>query len=202
MPALSKKTRRWGLVCAFAVTLALIWWARVYGPRTETLEELETEITSLQVEAKKLAAELAQAEKSRGSGADFTRQVALVSRLLPKGSTPEEVNAEIQSALQAHFEKTGAVVRRYTEVAPGKWRDYPVARIEFQLLMNMQQLAELLQFLETFDKAVRVESLRVTYQRTREASLVVSLRLGTLYMEPGRRFQAGSLTIRPQRGHG
>ncbi|MBN2232442.1 MAG: hypothetical protein JW781_06440 [Deltaproteobacteria bacterium] len=180
---MTRRTRQWLLGLGLIVTVLLIWWLHDYGPRAE-----------------RLAAATAAGERERERNLMLTDRLArytrrdeqqqaqdekldiLAARLVP-GASIEEVNTQVQQDIQRFLDEKGISLVSYNIKSPEKWREYRLGRIQFNLDTTTRGVAELLRFLDSYDRAVRVGGLNIRYQRRQDITLKVTLELDTLYLD-------------------
>jgi hypothetical protein len=181
---ISKQTRRWGLIGAFVLTCFLVWWAQVYAPLQDHLEQANAELERLSSERTRLTRRLEKLEDTRLAQQKLLDDLSRYSDLIVEGGSVEEIDAHIQLTLQEFFEKHEIVLKSYNELGSTRWRDYDLPRVRFVLATTNRGVADLLEFLERMQKVIRIEQFSTHYHKTREGSLRVSLILGTLFVEP------------------
>ncbi|MBF0101114.1 MAG: hypothetical protein HQK77_09430 [Desulfobacterales bacterium] len=180
---MSRIMRQWVLGCVLIGCGFLIWWAYVYIPDHETMQETVDEIDSSKhryerfIEKRKSLAEFEP-------GKDKTKQVlSRFSDLMVNGVTLDEVNSTTQQLIQQYIEKSGIEIKSYKSLPPQSWGEYKLARVEFYLDASSQRLSDLLDYLEHLNKVIRVERLTINYRTNQENDLQVSLHIGTLFLE-------------------
>jgi len=167
-----------GVICGM-----LLWWAQGYDPLKEKKTDLSTELERLtqerdrSIENLKVLTEYVETHK--GAENELTRFDALKI----DGKTLEELGASTQAVLQQFLEKHAIPIKIYKDLPPSKWREHPVSKIELQIETRTQGVADLLEFLETLNKVIRIERLTVTYRRMKDNELQISLQIATLQME-------------------
>ncbi len=166
------------VICAM-----LVWWAQVYDPLKEQKTDSSSELERLarerdrSIEKLKKLTEFVETHKSGEN--DLTRFDALKV----DGKTPEELGAGTQALLQQFLEKHAIPIKVYKDLPPSKWREHPVSKIELQIETRMQGVADLLEYLETLNKVIRIERLTVSYRRMKDNDLQISIQIATLQME-------------------
>jgi len=183
MKPINKKMRQWFLWVALIVLSVLVWWKFVCAPKQEERDEL---IGKVSVEAQKrdlMKQRLDKLSAAPQGDRKYQKALARFSDKIVKGNSTEEISAYTQIWLQEYTDAQGLSLMTYKGLSPSKWRNYPVSLVQFQLSANTQGLSDLLENLETMDKAMRIEKLEVSFRRSKEHDLHVSLTLGTLFVE-------------------
>ncbi|HDG97033.1 MAG: hypothetical protein DRG71_02010 [Deltaproteobacteria bacterium] len=181
-----KRIRRTALALALLATLVLVWWAKVYAPLKERKYSLQTELTRLSVEHRKLQKQLKRLSKAISEQGMAQRRLRQLSRMTVKAASIEEANAMIQAKMQHFFEGHDIQLNAYKELPPGKWGPYQVGRVEFRLYCTTKRLAELLQYVNRLEAGIRVDKLEISSRirvRRRTDRLRVTLRLASLFAQ-------------------
>lgn len=161
----------------------LIWWAQVLDPLREKQNDLSSDFKKLTLDRDQSVEKLKKLKEFIGSHKAAENDLARFDALKIDGRTLEELAASTQAILQQFLEKHSIPIKAYKDLPASKWREHPVSTIEVQIDTNMQGLSDLLEFLETMNKAVRIERLTIAYRRMKETDLLVSLQITTLQME-------------------
>ena len=179
---ISRKRRRWGIGIALGLTVVLVWWLRIFTPLEDKMNEISAniekeslELHHLKKEVKKISSAIHAYKEKRGNFDRF-------SQVFTTEKTLEGTNAAVQADFQKFLENRHISLIAYKELPPGKWREYAVGRLEFQLSTSTESLSEVLRFLETRRGATRIERIVISYRSPRNESLHVLLRLGTLFV--------------------
>ncbi len=161
----------------------LIWWAQVFDPVREqqnelaaTRERLTTERAQLADRQKKLV-EFIAAHKS------IEQKMSRFEGLKVEGKTIEALSATTQAILQQYLDKEKIPIKAYKELPAAKWRGHAISQIELQLETKMQGLSDLLEFLDSLNKVMRVDRLTVVYRHMKDTDLFIVLQIATLQME-------------------
>jgi hypothetical protein len=186
---MTKRWRRWILGCALVITCLAVWWVQFHAPMQEQLGDLDFEAARVLQERESLQRKV---DKLSGEEKDLKQAEADLHRLsglMVEGNTIEAVNAATQAAVQGFLETKEITLKSYKEVGAVRWRGYTVGRVEFQFSTDLQGLSDVLEFIEGFKQAVRIESLTINHTRSRrrgvakDEPLTVSLQLGTLFVQ-------------------
>jgi hypothetical protein len=186
---MNRRFRRWILGSAVVLTCLAVWWVQFHTPMQERLVDLDLEAAQVLQERESLARKI---DRLLGEEKDLKQaeaDLARLSGLMVEGSTIEAVNAVTQAAVQAFLEKKEITLKSYKEVGAAKWRGHTVGRVEFQFSTDIQGLSDVLEFVEGFKQAVRIESVTINHTRARrrgvakDEPLTVSLQLGTLFVQ-------------------
>jgi hypothetical protein len=167
-----------GVICGM-----LVWWAQAYDPLQEQKNDLSGELERLTqgrgqaIEKLKKLNEFVETHK----GAE--NELARFDALKIDGKTLEELGAGTQAVLQQFLDKHTIPIKAYKDLPSGKWREHPVSKIELQIETRMQGISDLLEYLETLNKVIRIERLTVSYRRMKDNDLQISLQIATLQME-------------------
>jgi hypothetical protein len=179
---LNRKRRRWGIGIALGLAVLLVWWLRVFSPLQDQMNEISANIEKESLELHHLKKEVKKISTAinayKGQKGNFAR----LSTVFVGGKTLEETNATVQANIQKFLEDHHISLIAYKELPPGKWQEYPVGRLEFQLSASIESLSEVLQFLETLKGATRIERIVVSYRSRRNEGLHVLLQIGTLFV--------------------
>ncbi len=165
------------VICLLA---AWVWWDTYYVSQLleyqETLQTFESAVHRLErlkVQKNDLNTEnLVNTEKQD----DLKR----LSGLLVGGGSAGDVNTEAQKLLRAFWDTHAIKLDTYKEIPGGKWRDNDVVKINYQFKCELDDLSVLLEFFETLEKVIRIETLNVHYLNRPEDNLQVILTLGIL----------------------
>jgi len=183
MKPINNKMRLWILGGILIIISVLVWRVHVWSPLQDQKDELEVELSLVSQEHDRLAQRLERFSDTEQDHRKMEETLAQFTGLVVQGSSPEEVSAHTQLWVQEFLENRGLSLKAYKGLSPSKWRDYPLSRVQFQLGATTQGLSDLLESLENMEKAIRIEKLSVNYRRSRENDLLVSLNLGTLFVE-------------------
>ena len=178
-----KETRRSLVAGALVFTILLIWWAYVYSPLKDRSDELTEEVSQLSQEHERLTQRLARFSDTEQNKQEMQDMLSRFSDLTIEEESLEEFSAHTQSWAQEFIEGHDLSVNAYKALAPSRWRDYPLGCVQFQLRTTTQGLSDLLENLEKVEKAFRIEKLRVSYRRSKEYGLHVTLHLGALFVQ-------------------
>ena len=168
---------------ALLITGFLVWWAQVLDPMQERIQELNAEILDRETAIVQLTQQHEKLVEFVRTESDGEKAVAQFSGLTVEGKRIEDVNANTQSALQQLLDQKGVSIKTYKELPPSKWREQNMGRIELQFETYMQGLSDVLEQIESLNKLIRVEKLTITYRRTKQSDLNVSIQIGTLFPE-------------------
>jgi hypothetical protein len=179
---LNRKSRRWGIGTALGLMVVLVWWLRVFSPLEDRMSEISANIEKESMElhhltkkVKKISTAILAYKRQKGN---FDR----LSNMFVDGETLEETNATVQADIQKFLEDHHISLIAYKELPPGKWQDYAVGRLEFQLSTSIEGLSEVLRYLETLKGATRIERIVISQRSRRSEGLRVVLRIGTLFV--------------------
>ena len=179
---INRKRRQWAIWIALGLTVVLVWWWRVFAPLEDKMNEISTNIEKESLELHHLKKELKKISSAihayKAKKDDFEH----LSHVFTTEKTLEGTNAAVQADFQKFLENHHISLIAYKELPPGKWREYAVGRLEFQLSASTENLSEVLRFLETQRGATRIERIVISYRSRRNESLHVLLRLGTLFV--------------------
>jgi hypothetical protein len=181
---LGQKRKRWFLFISTAVICGvLIWWAQSYDPLQEQKTGLSSELERLTQQRADSTDKLEKLSEFVTSHKDVEKEMERFDALKIEGKTLEELSASTQAALQQYLEKQAIPIKAYKDMPAAKWREHPISRIEFQIETGMQGVSDLLEYLETLNKVIRVERFSVSYRRKKDSDLMISLQIATLQME-------------------
>jgi len=167
-----------GLICGI-----LIWWAQVCDPLVEKKGDLSTELERLTRERDRSIRDMKEVSEYIESHKSVEKEMVRFAALKIDGKTLEELSAGTQSILQQFLDKNTIPIKAYKDLPASKWREHPISRVELQIETGMQGVSDLLEYLETLNKVIRVERFSVAYRRKKEADLQISLQIATLQME-------------------
>jgi hypothetical protein len=186
---MNRRLRRWVLGSAVVFTCLAVWWVEFRSPTQERLVDLDLEAARVLQERESLARKIERLSGEEKDSKQAEADLGRLAGLMVEGSTIEAVNAVTQAAVQAFLETKQITLKSYKEVGSGKWRGHTVGRVEFQFSTDLQGLSDVLEFVEGFKQAVRIESLTINHTRarrrgvTKDEPLTVSLQLGTLFVQ-------------------
>ncbi len=178
-----KNRRQWVLGSALLGVCLLVWWVQIYSPLQDRLEESSVDLDTAMQQHERLVRRLTRLSDGEQDNAKNRDELDYFSNLMVEGQSLEEINAITQLLLQEFLEKHEISLDAYKELAPSKWRQYDLGRVELRLNTTTQGLSDFLEFLEALKKVIRIERLTVNYRRRKENGLQVSLHLATLFVE-------------------
>ncbi len=167
-----------GVICGM-----LVWWAQIYDPLKEQKTDLSTELERLTQERDQSIEKLKKLTEYVETHKGAENALARFDALKVDGKTLEELSASTQAVLQQFLDKHAIPIKVYKDLPPSKWREHPISKIELQIETRMQGIADLLEFLETLNKVIRIERFTVSYRRMKDTDLQISLQIATLQME-------------------
>ena len=167
-----------GLICGI-----LIWWAQVCDPLVEKKGDLSTELERLTRERDRSIRDMKEVTEYIESHKSVEKEMTRFAALKIDGKTLEELSAGTQSILQQFLDKNSIPIKAYKDLSASKWREHPISRVELQIETGMQGASDLLEYLETLNKVIRVERFSVAYRKKKDADLQISLQIATLQME-------------------
>jgi hypothetical protein len=178
-----KRKRRLIFSVAGVICGILIWWAQIYDPLQEQTRDLSVEHERLILERDQSTEKLKKLSEFIETHKSVENELSRFDVLKIDGKTLEELSASTQAILQQFLEKHAIPIKAYKDLPASKWREHPISRIELQIETGMQGVADLLGYLETLNKVIRVERFTVSYRRKKDADLQISLQIATLQME-------------------
>jgi archaellum component FlaC len=177
------RRRKWIMLVGLALTGLLVWWAQVFDPLQSDLMDIREDIDRFQTERNRLTAEIEKVTGQIAANPVDPAELARYQEVKVDGRKIEEVNAATQAMIQQFMEQKSLSIKTYKELPVSKWREYPVGRIEIQFETQMQGLSDVLEYIESLNKLIRIERLTVNYRRTKQSDLLVSMQIGTLLLE-------------------
>lgn len=166
-------------------TFALIWWAQVYDPMSGQLQDLQNDIENLQGKIGRQSEKLNRLTEQIQEEGNIDRRVNELSRLRVPGKRIEDIHSATQTLFQQVLEKNGVTIKTYKELPPGKYRNQTLAKIELQFDTTLQGLSGVLEQIDAFTQLVQVEKLTISYRRTKETDLSVTMQIGALVIGGG-----------------
>ncbi len=167
-----------------SLLFALVWWFNIYSPLRDKRYELAEDISFASHERDRLVQKLERLSDKKQNKQKILESHARLSSLVLQGSSMEQISAQVHAWLQEFLENHHHLsLKTYKELPPSKWRSYPISRLEFNMNATTQGLSDLLENLERIEKALRIEKLGVSYRRSKEHDLRISLQLGVLFVE-------------------
>ncbi len=167
-----------GFVCG-----VLIWWAQAYDPIHEQKNELATTRERLTAERAQLAEKQKKLVEFIAAHKSIEQKMSRFEGLKVEGKTIEALSATTQAILQQYLDKQKIPIKAYKELPAAKWRGHAISQIELQFETKMQGLTDLLNFLESLNKVVRVDRLTIMYRHMKDSDLFIVLQVATLQME-------------------
>jgi hypothetical protein len=186
---MNRRMRRWILGCGLVFTGLAVWWVQFYSPMQERLVDLDLEAARVLQQRESLSGKIDKLSGEEKDGKKTEADLERLAGLMVAGGSLEAVNAATQAAVQAFLETKEITLKSYKEVGAVKWRGHTVGRVEFQFSTDLQGLSDVLELVEGFKQAVRIESLTINHTRARrkgaakDEPLTVSLQLGTLFVQ-------------------
>jgi hypothetical protein len=178
-----KRKRRLIFGAAGVICGILIWWAQAYDPLQEQKMDLSSELERLTQERVQSIEKLKKLSEFVETHKSVEKELARFDVLKIDGKTLEELSASTQAILQQFLDKHSIPIKAYKDLPASKWREHPISRIELQIETGMQGVSDLLEYLETLNKVIRVERFTVSYRKKKDADLQISLQIATLQME-------------------
>jgi hypothetical protein len=178
-----KRKRRLIFGVAAVICGMLIWWAQIFDPLHEQKNDLFTELERLTQERDQSIEKLNKLTEFVETQKDVENELSQFDVLKIDGKTLEELGASTQAILQQFLDKHAIPIKAYKDLPASKWREHPISRIELQIETGMQGISDLLEYLETLNKVIRVERFTVSYRRKKDSDLQASLQIATLQME-------------------
>ena len=167
-----------GLICGI-----LIWWAQVCDPLLEERSDLSTDLERLTRDRDRTIRDIKEVTGYIESHKSIEKDMARFDALKIDGKTLEELSAGTQLILQQFLDKNTIPIKAYKDLPASKWREHPISQVELQIEAGMQGVSDLLEYLETLNKVIRVQRFSVSYRRKKDADLQISLQIATLQME-------------------
>ena len=178
-----KRKRRLIFGMSAVICGVLIWWAQIYDPLQEQKRDLAAEREKLTQERALSTEKLKKLTEFVETHKAVENEMARFDQLKIDGKTPEELSAGTQAIIQQFLDKNTIPIKAYKDLPASRWREHPISRIELQIETRMQGISDLLEYLETLNKVIRIERLTVSYRRMKDNDLVISLQIATLQME-------------------
>ncbi len=183
MKRISRRSRQWLLGGILIMTALLVWWVYDYDPQLSQLTFTRDALRQAREHHEMLNNRLRRFSADERKQQSQNKQLeALSARIIP-GKSTEEVNAQIQTELQKFLDDHDISLSSYQAMAPGKWRDYKLGKMQFRLKTTTRKLSQVLAYLEKLDKAVSISSLNIRFQNRKTGLLNINLELSTLFME-------------------
>ncbi len=183
MKRLNKPMRQWLLGGILIMMALLIWWVYDYEPQLDQLTFSRDAVRQAQERQEMLHNRLQRFSADDKKQQSQNKQLeALSSRIIP-GKSIEEVNAQIQTELQKFLDDHDISLSSYQAMAPGKWRDYKLGKMQFRLNATTRKFSQVLDYLEKLDTAVCVTGMNIRYQKRKSGLLNLTLELSTLFLE-------------------
>ena len=167
-----------GLVCGI-----LIFWAQGYDPLQEQKTEFSAELEKLTQERNQFTEKLKKVTEYIETHQSIEKEMGRFDMLKIDGKTLEELSAGTQLILQQFLDKNAIPIKAYKDLPASKWREHPISRVELQIETGMKGVSDVLEYLETLNKVIRVERFSVSYRKKKEGDLQISLQIATLQME-------------------
>jgi len=161
----------------------LIWWAQTYEPLREQKNDLSAELQKLSQERDQSIEKLKKLTEFIEKHKAVENDLARFDALKIDGNTIEELSAGTQALIQQFLDKHAIPIKAYKDLPASKWREHPVCTIELQIETGMQGISDLLEYLETLNKVIRIERLTLSYRPTKDTDLQAILQITTLQME-------------------
>ncbi|MEA3241797.1 MAG: GspMb/PilO family protein [Pseudomonadota bacterium] len=183
MKRISKRSRQWLLGLVLILTALCIWWVYDYEPRRSQLAFTEDALRQERERHEMLTSRLQRFSADDKKQQSQNQQLEALSARIVPGKSIEEVNAQAQIELQKFLDDHEISLTSYRAMAPGKWRDYKLAKMRFSLNITTREFSRVLEYLEKLDKAVRVTGMNIRYRKRKTGLLRITLELSSLFME-------------------
>jgi len=183
MKRISKRSRQWLLGLAILVTAILIWWVYDYEHQVSQLTFTEDAVQQAREHHEMLNNRLQRFSADEKKQQVQNKQLEILETRIIPGKSIEEVSAQVQTELQKFLDDHDISLTSYQAMAPGKWRDYKLGKMQFRLSTTTRKFSQVLEYMEKLDKAVCVTGLNIRYQKRKKGLLNVTLELSTLFLE-------------------
>ena len=183
MKRISKRFRQWLLGLALILTALLIWWVYDYDPQSSQLTFTRDALLQDRERHEMLRNRLQRFSADEKKQQIQKKQLEFLNTRIVPGKSIEEINAQVQTELQKFLDDHDISLSSYQAMAPGKWRDYKLGKMQFRLSTTTRKFSELLKYLEKLDKAVCVAGMNIRYQKRKKGLLNITLELSTLFLE-------------------
>jgi len=167
------------LICA----MISVWWVQICSPLKDRLDELSSDYEIAVQKKDRFTNRITNLSKPGKGSRQTSKEIAQFNNLLVDGKSIEEVNAFTQIMFQKFLESKEILLQTYKELRPLKWRDYKVGSVQLQMQMSINGLSDLLEYINSLKKVIRIEKLTINYSKRKENQLHVVLQLGTLFVE-------------------
>lgn len=180
---MSKNQRQIILSIVMILTLISVWWIQVCSPLKTNLDELNTDYELVKQKKNRLTNRVANLSKPRKGAEQTKKEIAQFNSLIVEGKNIEEVNAYTQIMFQKFLESKGILLQRYKELRSVKWNNYKVGLVQLQMQTSINGLADILEYINSLKKVIRIEKLTINYHKRTENQLQIVLDLGTLFVQ-------------------
>jgi len=170
-----------------AVLVFLIWLRFVYSPLMQDQENLRTENATLHASLEMLQFEKQKLDRAVQVSSDKQQRLEKLAKLLVPGNSVQEVNASTQALMQKFWESHNIALRSYKEGRPEKWRKHTIGVVDYNFACKLEDLSNLLVYLDGLEKVMRIEKMTIRASRNRkrgEDQLMLALSIGTLFVDP------------------
>ncbi len=170
------------LQAGVVIAALLIWYAGIYSPLVQKVQELKDQLEIQQTKIFSLERRIRRA-RSAGSRIDQAEKMAkaLVSRAV-EGDTIQEVTSSLQNMILEEVEKVGARVTLYRPGRPRMFKGHQVAAVTFSLNCSSAQLLQLLRNLQEKRKIMRFKNLTISAMRGDPPRLRVNMEIEALFL--------------------
>ncbi len=167
-----------GLLC-----LILIAWAQVYDPLQGKKAEMRDELERLSEKRDHLTEKLKKLTEYVDIHKLEEKDNSRYEALKIEGKSLEELSANFNATIQQFLEKRAVSIKVYKDMPASKWRGYSMSNIELHLETGMQGVSDVLEYIETLNKLIRIERFSVFFRRTKTSDLQISLQIAILQIE-------------------
>jgi len=158
----------------------LVWWNLLYTGLMEDVTGLKAEYKRSLHSLTRLQSKKQALQQQNLVNREKQKDLQRLSNLLVGGNSTMDVNTEAQKLLRSFWEKHNIKLDIYKEIPSGKWRNSVVIRLNYQFKCELEDLSEVLNYFETLEKVVRIETLNIHYLKRKVDNLQVILTLGIL----------------------
>lgn len=180
-----KREKQWVAGGVILLLSVVTWMVYCYFPLKEKKNEIMSEYARYNDRIQLLNKRRKRLDKTEKAFISKGNDLTHFSKIMVYGESIDDINAETQALFQVFFEKNNITLTSYKVISSTKWKHYNVGRVEFNLMTSMAGIDKILKYIETLDRVVSVESLRINYTGRRANPLRVTLRMETLFLDIG-----------------
>ncbi len=163
-----------------------ILYQYIYSPIFEKAKAIENKTDKIVLYLKNLKKEKNNYGDIKKSYEKVLQEYKRISSSVIKGDSVTEVGENLQKIVLEFLEKRNIKARNYSSGRPVKKDKYYLISANFNIDVNINQFYELISYFNSSRYLIKLNSLRVDYDRRNPNMLKLSISLSTIYFKRGK----------------